>query len=318
MFILFKIIKKKHVIVVNLLLLALLTSCSSDHNKKIENPNSQEYQKLEINQELKEDSKIIANKVKERRVYSRFTSNYIKGGGKEILVEKTNYNEIGNKKERYRYRSDGVDSQWLYDYDEYGNDRSVELYDGFQKLFNKTNFEYSSQGILLKKNFEKNKSKTFYNYLYDDDYNLVEIKSYYKTNSALQNTVYKYHSGLLDSVIIYRNKFISQKIKFEHDSLGRREKESNIINNKVINYVSYVYDKVGNIIKLVEPKIALWKYIYDSRGNLLDEKHTDNQNNLQSRTTYKYDLSNDLMINKIRYDGTNTPALNTRYEYDFY
>jgi YD repeat-containing protein len=298
-------------------LMLIILSCSSE-KKKIENPNSKEYQKIEVTQELKEMGKIKENKIKERRTYSKFTTNYIPSGGKEILAEKIHFDEKGNKLEQIRYRSDGVDMQTLFSYDEFGNYKTIETFDGYHNLMTKTNYEFSSVGILLKKETEKNNAKTYYEYEYDENFNLTRINLYNNNRALYEYSIYKYAANNLDSIIVFSNGFITQISFFNYNSQNRLTKDNSIINKYYKKLTTYEYDNYGNILKVFTPKLANWEYSYDSKGNILEEINTDKDGNLQARFTYSYNEENNLLLGKLRYDGNNVEALEIRFEYDFY
>jgi YD repeat-containing protein len=272
-----------------------MINCSSEKLEKVVNPNAKEYSRIVINQEDKELEKIKNFDIKERRVSSKFTDNIIKSGGKEVLVEKITFNEDGNKTEQFRFRADAIDAQWLYDYDEYGNEKLIEAYDGFQGLLNRVYFEYE----------------------YDDKYNLQKINLLDNHRVLRSNSFYKYTEERLDSVLYYNKYSLVKTITFQYDSLNRLQKETTLLNNKIIDLVTYGYDRKGNIIDIITAKVSHQKYSYDSAGNLTEEIHLDQQGNLQSRNTYEYDPVTGLLNSKTRYDGSNIAALEIRYEYDF-
>ncbi len=304
-------------IVILLISIVLMINCSSEKLEKVVNPNAKEYSRIVINQEDKEFEKIKNFDIKERRVFSKFTENIIKSGGKEVLVEKITFNEDGNKTEQFRFRADGIDAQWLYDYDEYGNEKLIEAYDGFQGLLNRVYFEYSSNGILNEKIDEKKNNKTYFEYEYDDKYNLQKINLLDNHRVLRSNSFYKYTNDQLDSVLYYNKYSLVKTITFQYDSLNRLQKETTLLNNKIIDLVTYDYDQKGNIIDIITAKVSHQKYSYDSAGNLTEEIHLDQQGNLQSRNTYEYDPTTGLLHSKTRYDGSNIAALKVRYEYDF-
>ena len=190
-------------ITVFLILMTLINSCSSDKLKKVDNPNSKEYEKIVIDQEPKELAKAKNAKVKVRRTFSKFTDHIVKGGGKEVLVEKINFGKDGNKSEQYRYVSEELHTQWLFEYDEYGNKKLVETYDAFQKPIDKTYFDYASNGILSEKWNESKNKKIYYEYFYDDNYNLTKIHLIDNKGKLYSTSSYKYNEGKLDSIIIY-------------------------------------------------------------------------------------------------------------------
>lgn len=300
-----------------LILITIITSCSSEKLKKVENPNSKEYKKIIIEQEPKELIKTKNANVKERRTFSKFTDHIVKGGGKEVLVEKINFNEDGNKSEQYRYVSEVLHTQWLFEYDEFGNQKLIETYDAYQKSIDKTHFDYASNGILTKKWDESKNRKFYYEYFYDDNYNLFKLNLIDNDLKLSSSSTYKYNEGRLDSIINYKNNLITQIITFEYDSLNLLKNEFLLSKGRILNQIEYDYDNEGRIIKLTD-KLAEWHYTYNKSGDILEEKHFDPRGNFQGKTTFHYSPSTNLLEQRIRYDGTNTASLIIRYEYDFY
>lgn len=300
-----------------LFFLILWISCSSEKLKKVENPNAKEYEKLVVDQEINELAKIKQNNVKERRTYSKFTDHIVKGGGNEILVEKINFNQKGYKKEQYRYASDGIHTQWIYDYDEFGNKKLLETYDGFRILINKTSYNFASNGILSDKWDEVKNEKLYYEYFYDDNYNLEKIHLFDNNKALYSTSFYKYANGLLDSIVYYKNNFVIQVNTFEYDSLNRIKKDILTVKDRVMNLIEYKYDQNGKIINLKE-KMTEWRYTYNDSGDLIEEKNFNSDGDLQGRLTYEYNPQTNLLLNKVRFDGMNNPALNIRFEYEFY
>ncbi|MDX1699643.1 MAG: hypothetical protein R3250_03445 [Melioribacteraceae bacterium] len=296
----------------------LFSTCDSDSFEEINNPNSREYKKLEVDQEDKELVKIKANSVKERRIFSRFTENVIKSGGKEVLAETIRFDIEGNKKEQYRFNSTSVNVQWLYDYDEYGNLKSIEEYDGYQSLLKRTIYNNRSNGLLLDKREEMKKSNTYYEYNYDDSLNLVSVNLFNNDRVLFSKYLYKYEEKKLDSVILYRNNLVSAKFLFEYDSQGRRKSESIISKQSPARVINYEYDDVGNLVLVDNKRLTKIEYTYNDNGDITEEKIYNSAGDFQSRTTFTYDLETGLLSEKTRYDGLDRPALEIRYEYDFY
>jgi hypothetical protein len=300
------------------IIILMQVSCSSEDPKVINNPNSNEYSKLNVDQDKTEEEKIAEKNVKERRIYSKFTSNIIESGGNEVLAETIRFDDEGKKTEQYRYSSSRVEVQWLNDYDEFGNLKTVEEYDGFQKLLKRTYFNYNSKGTLLDKRIDNKNNKTYFEYEYDDSLNLINVNVFNTDRILYSKTLYKYSDEKLDSVIFYRNNLVSQIITLDYDSLDRRIGENTIIKDRIIEKVKYEYDEDGNLKTIANPKTATIKNIFDKKGNVIDERYFDASGNMQSRITFEYNAEDDLLSKKVKYDGLNRPALEIRYEYDFH
>lgn len=302
----------------NILLILFIVSCGSPDVEKVINPNAKEYKKIEVSQESKEEEKIKLKKVKERRTYSKFTDFIIKGGGKEVLVERINYDKNGNITEQYRYSATGVQNQWLFDYDEFGNKKSIQLYDVYQNLIEKEDYEFASNGILKKIKYSKGKQITYFEYYYDKFYNLVEKQYFDAKKNLTTSTKYKYKNSLLDSVIIYSNNLVINTITFEYDSLKRRAAEKLFQHDKMINTYEYIYDDFNNLIHINNLKLSKNDYVYDNDGNIKEETIYDKNGNQQTRMVYEYLPNNGLLKNKVKFDGENNAALEIRFEYDYY
>lgn len=295
----------------------LFFSCGTDKPERVDNPNSKEYQDILVDQELKEETKIKENKVKERRIFSRFTDNIVKGGGPEVLSERINFDKNGNKTEQFRYTSDGLHTQWLFEYDEYGNNKSIETYDGFQQLIEKNFYDYASNGALKQKWEEIKGKKYFSEYSYDEEYNLTKIH-YLDDNRRLYSTaIYKYENDLLDSVQFYKNNIITKFYTFEYDSLNRPITIINAAENRLVNKITIEYDSSGNIINRRD-KVADWRYVYNDSGDIIEEQQFNASGDYQGRSTFKYNNKTNLLEEKVRYDGLDKDALIIRYEYEFY
>lgn len=298
----------------------VLAGCGNNVEKIVENPNSKAYEKPAVSPEELELDKIEVNPVKSRLTYSKFSEKYLPAGGKEIKVEKINFNEDGKRAEHFRYISNGdIDLQWLYDYDYYGRLISTETFDGYQRRLYKTEIEYNSDGTIEKIDewTEKLKDFKFKKFFYNDERNLKEIR-YYNPKGELESVEkYVYHSGNLDSLYRFSaNDEYLLSIHFEYDSLGQRIKE--IKHNKSDKTVTtdIKYDERGNILEIKNSILSSFKYEYDENDNLVLEEEFNSGGFLQSKFKYTYDESSGLVIQKIRYDGEDDEALIVRYEYE--
>ena len=307
-----------YLVIVVLVLSTLLFNCDSNDFEKIDNPNAKEYEQLNVDQENNELIKIRSNGVKERRIFSRFTESVIKNGGREVLAETIRFDTEGNKKEQYRYSSTAVNVQWLYDYDEYGNIKSMEEYDGYQSLLKRTIYNFSSSGILLDKREEIKTSKIYYEYSYDDKYNLTDVNLFNTDKVLYSKYIYKYDAEVLDSIILYRNNLLSAEYLFQYDSLGRRIGEKIVSKQNPSRLIKYDYDERNKLIFIDKVKLTKIEYSYNEDGDVTEEKIYNSSGDYQSRTTFEYDSKTGLLSSKTRYDGLDRPALEIRFEYDFY
>ena len=303
------------------LVLISLTSCSRETKIEDINPNSKEYSKIKVSQEEIELSKIIDKPIKTRTAYSKFSDKYIKGGGKEIMVEKINFDESGFRTEHVRYVSNGdVDLQWLYDYDYYNKLISVEAFDGYRKPVYKSSINYDHSGYKksIEEKGEKENSNTSKGFVYDDNYNLIKI-NYYNHNGELTNFEdYIYNNNKLDSLYKYKaNKELVSVLTFTYDSLGRISKETLAGNRLKPLITTYKYGESDQLVEIRNSILSSFQYSYDSNGNLISEIELNSGGFLQSKFTYRYNKDN-LVIEKLRYDGEDDVALQVRFEYEFY
>jgi len=313
--------KQSFQLIIILLFTLSLTNCGQNNDLKNLNPNSAPYKKLSVNQEDIEIQKMKELRVKSRKTYSKFSTKYIKGGGIEILVERINLDENGNKSEQFRYLSNGdVDFQWLYNYDYYERLTTTESYDGFQTLLSKIINEYDGEGYKNKSEEWSEKSKTYTTskYVYDKNYNLLETSSSNERDGFLYKSEYKYTDSMLDSVLFLNNKNqLLTTIKIKYDSDKRKVGVSEFNSTGISLETEYKYDSNSNLIEIKNNKLSSFSYKYDAKGNVIDEIEYNSGGYQQNRFGYEYDSSTGLLVKKIRYDGENDPALLIRYEYEY-
>ena len=118
-------------------------------------------------------------------------------------------------------------------------------------------------------------------------------------------------------LLFIKNNLITQINTFKYDSAKRLKEELLLANSRTMNRIEYEFDNDGNIKKLRD-KLAEWHYAYNKLGDIIEEKHLDPRGNFQGRTTFHYSPANNLLEQKVRYDGTDNAALIIRYDYDFY
>ncbi len=305
-----------------ILILAIVSGCNAGQETIKNNPNSKSFEKMKVSHEEIELEKIKSTGVKARNIYSKFSDKYIRGGGKEVLVEKTNFDEKGNRTEQFRYISSGdVDLQWLYDYDYYNKLIRSETFDGFRKRLYMQNLDYNSDGTLNETEEWTEKSQDYKTnrYFYDQSQNLIEVKHFDTKGRLKTSEKYIYNNDELDSLYYFNaNNEVISIIHPEYDSLGRRTKEITIENTGKIRNTEIRYDSDDNIIAINNDILSSFKFTYDDNNNLVLEEEFNSQGFLQSKFEYEYESGSNLTTSKIRYDGENDKALIVRYEYEFY
>ena len=78
----------------------------------------------------------------------------------------------------------------------------------------------------------------------------------------------------------------------------------------------YIYDNKNNLIE-IDKGYYRQVFEYNDNGEVIKETHFDGDDGMQQRTDMVYNHLG-LMVERIRFDGLNQPAILTHYEYSFY
>lgn len=216
------------------------------------------------------------------------------------------------KDENVALKIDNSDLKVKYEYDWKDNvikEESSKL-DGTENITLKTS--YDEVGNKISETDGNNNTTT---YSYDSKDNLVQ-----KTDANGNTTIYEYdrfdnmisetdHLGnkktyvydLLNRLIEKKDSYGNVIEKLEYDEQGRQTKSIDANNNSI----KYEYDKVDNVVKIIDELESVETFEYDANYN--KTKHTDKNGNV---TKYEYDNKNNLT--KV----TNALNENTLYEYD--
>lgn len=197
-----------------------------------------------------------------------------------------------------RSRRSTLDHDFYKIYDTYGRKIEEGKYD-----------DYSNGGLIYK-----------LIYTYDKKGNLIE-GNYFSTNNEFlrkQSYVYDEFDNLVEKVSINFDGSFAEKLTYVYDILGNNIEENIYNQYNQITKMTYKYDSIGN--KIEEKSLfgngsisVLSKY--NERGFLIeDNKEHLPSSNLNSKTTYKYDING----NKIEEnsDGSWGEKLTYKYEYD--
>jgi len=164
-----------------------------------------------------------------------------------------------------------------YEFNRLGNTTTYDSVSGIDEIKDEDvyfEYEYDKKGNLIKKNkcLDNIGGTIDWEYLYDDDNKLLEIKEFLNSENdcSRETDIYKYdNNGQLIEVDQYNmNGYLSTKWVFEHFNEGKLKKSYHYANGFLHMSFLYNFDENGNPLEVI---------IYNGDGKLLD------------RTTYKFD-----------------------------
>ncbi len=300
--------------------LIFVGGCSSNkHESKAKRKKEVKYNLLK--QEDKEYRKAKKFKVKDRKTISHFYTKKGKVSPKGYLVEEVKFDSLGNLIAHIFYASDGtIDRKFLYEYDDKGNQIKKESYDFRGVLRYQKISEYDEYGneIFAKEFNAKTQKYNTVIFDYDSAGNLLQKTKFDPDDNVIQKAVFKYDK---DGHLIYSAAFNKKGQKysetmFKYDSLGNKVLETLLIPGMSPKFKRFKYDERGNLI-FIDGGYFSQKFAYNKDNDEILEELFDKDGYLQQKFTTDYD-DRGLMIERIRYDGQNRPALYIEYKYEFY
>ena len=299
----------------------ILTGCGKSEKQKGRGKRSKTLSSVRVlTQEEREFEKAKLFGIKSRSTFSRFYDKYGKVPPKGFLVEKSTFDEDGKRIENNLYTSTGeinLNNKFEYDddnlikievlnnwgkikfrriseYDEFGNETVRKELNLKLNLDDNSVFEYDNEGELV---------KTIY---YDPKERLVSIENY-----SCDDKGRLISKNMLDP----EDKLIAG-VTYEYDSLGHVVTEIKSFPNSKTTRTDYKFDQYGNQI---EVDAGYYKNImeYDNNGNVILEAMYAKGGALQQKFKNFYDHRG-LLLERIRYDGMEKPAVYINYEYEFY
>lgn len=224
-------------------------------------------------------------------------STIIQKDGEEAFSVAIRYDADGNVIEFNAMDSTGNGSKTRYFYDSNGNmTKEVEtiFYDGEIDSVNTLEYVYDENNYLIKK--------------YDID-SLGEKETYIYENNIYGDVIkefYLYEGG----TSIYERTTLYD---YEYDENGNMLKKYSISDGSYYLVCEYAYDDKGRMIMYDEKGMNGYRmeYIYDSKGNKIEEIYTQNGN--ISTCVYTYDSHGNVIKTAYVYDGVSSDY--TRLEY---
>ena len=214
-----------------------------------------------------------------------------------------------------------------YKYDNKGLLILIEFYNSNNKLQNKTEILYNTNGFITQKRIYSNYSQTISSrelYIYDNDL-LLEIRYLDESSNVYANDIFKYNElkRKIQEVNIENNSIASKyKYQYNEQNLVSKISEFKKTINKEKENKEITLDEDGyEIIEVLdkdrssENKSREWNeeelysletLIYDKYNNIIDRK-TEGKSNYNEivKTSYEYDKNNNWIKRKIiRYGET--------------
>lgn len=313
---------KKRFFVLLVLGVLFLISCGKNNSPKfseakfiIESPNN------EVNQEIAELVKAKKFKVKERTTHSYF---YNKNGsvtGNGALSEKILFDESGRKSEYFQYVAGGqIESHNIYEYDENGALFATTVLNagGYPTWKRESEFDNNGYEILRKEMDEKSLKFNEIIPTYDSLGHLIELKKISHDGRDLGKKTFTYDSlGLMQTKLLFStNDRLADSITYQYDENNNLSEEIHVRLKVHKHIINYSYDENANLIEIKEPHVQK-TYSFNENNDVVDEKVFDKDGYQQLHFKYIYGPQG-LLAEKIRYDGSDNPAVFIKYEYVFY
>lgn len=239
--------------------------------------------------------------------YSADLVNNNPNNGKAYTLKE--YDIKGNLIKSEQYDMNG-NLKWrnLNEYDDYGNQINSSSYSSSSRIntVTKSEYVYDSNGNILKKihqsgnEYRPNKSVSESEYFYEKGNVIKEVrKEVYLGKEETIIKKYKYNEyNSIDSILIFRDKFLSETTTFKYDDKGLLSESLKITNPKGGNpkyiKVSKEYDEAKNtILEIAEdPTGYYYKKVFEFNSIGLETKFQEYKKNgeLVTDDSYEYTL----------------------------
>jgi uncharacterized protein YkuJ len=235
-------------------------------------------------------------------------------------VEKIFFNEHGNRNEHIRYLGTGdIDLRWNYKYDEDDNIIKRESYDVWENMkarsisvFDINRNEIERLDLNLKSGGD---DKTTWNY--DNANRMINMKKVSSKKNLITREIYTYDDiNLIKISVLDNNENEISSTLFNYDSLNRKIKEVIAYKNMPSRIKSFKYDKNGNLIE-IDGGYFRQEFKYDKKGNIVEDVMFNKDGGRQHKFINLFDHRG-LIIERVRYDSFEKPAIFIRYLYEFH
>ena len=286
---------------------------------------------------------------------TQWTHRYTKGEPNKngYKTTETQYDKNGNPVEIVNYRSNGeISSRLLY---KYNNDNLRTEYIMYQKI-NKPELEvsykqsihYNSKGL---KNVEVifdgatgyrvtydyfpndkikeivkygvgNKVDERWAYSYDGNNQQIEIYSPDKVLNAIVNKKFDSNANLIEEQRLAADGKELKKVTYRYDAKGREVESSEFFSGKFTKKMEYVYNSTDLLVEVIQlspdgTKFTQAKYNYDAKGNLLEERWSEGQQDEYSHKQSTYDREGKL-VETDQYFAPYRYRVLYKYSYEYY
>jgi YD repeat-containing protein len=260
------------------------------------------------------------------------------------------YNDKGKMTQETYFNPDGsIESRFNYNYDGLGNLTEESEANVSGSFFIRTQYQYEN-GRRTKTILYNEDGSVKTSFKYDEKGNLLDVASFETDKSYYFNKVNKYDAKgrLTEETSLNPDGTINKKTYFTYDNSGNKIKEVRYgTDGKLEDKKTYTYDSRGKTLeavqynsegqayskniyrwgilgKLLEEKAFSYgnfnsrnTYLYDERGNVIEEALYGENEMLLSKTTYKYDAAGN-RTEAIKYNFLDEPEMVLKYEYEFY
>jgi hypothetical protein len=260
----------------------------------------------------------------------------------------TTYDKNGNPLEVTNYDAKGkITSVLLYTFDANNNKTSYSRFKGSkeQLSYNQT-ITYDGKGNKIAESGFDGSSPFNNIFKYNASGKLQEI-SYTSDKVLSEKRAFKYNGTITEMSIIspanvvlskeisvvdnknnvleetkYVQDNVAQKSNYSYDPNGKKVEESKESYGKLVYRRKYTYNASGQIVQITEEKpgsapFITYQYLYDSNGNVFEEKWTKDPAKEYSKKTHKYDVKG-LLKETTFYNATYKMSVLFVYTYESY
>ena len=205
------------------------------------------------------------------------------------------------------------DKNYIYSFDERGNEIEFINYDKEGNIWNKEIKKYNENDRLIysKETTLLNEYKTYIeenSYSYNDKGLLIEEKSYEEdpvTGITHKKELYKYNNDqkLIENSY-YSNDSLKRQVLYWYDNKGNLSRKLFYLDNKPYTDTKFEYNHIGNLIKKTENYIKtdykdVKQYEYDAKNRLiLFTKEDNDTKEIILKIIYKDDLLIEIYDNR--------------------
>lgn len=310
-----KLINRFPIIMIFVLVLINLTGCGSD----VPDTRKKKDDSKPIDFEAREFLKAKGKNIKLRTATSFFYTNTNTLQKNGVKVEEVTYFENGNVHEVIRYASNGyIDMKYTYEYDDENNVISLKTENFNGTVYYERKSEFENGYEISRYEFElENKKEVNISYKYSESGELIEEITKNKDGDLVSKVEYEYKPDKSVRAATYDKDGRAQKIVTSFfDSEKKKIKQINEHPSLTSDTIKYVYDERKNVL-VFDEGYFMQKYAFDENDNMTAQEWYSKGIDKQGTIRFKYDPRG-LVIERVRYDSFDEPAIYTKYEYEFY